>query len=445
MKERVKAKSNSKYFVVMIAILFGVNVSLGYLLVKQSRSSLISLMQTRMLEISNTAASMIDGDALERVTPQDEGTEDYRRIMETLTYFQDHTGLSYIYCIKDEGNKRFSFGLDPTVVDPGEFGSPIVYTDALYQASLGVATADQKFYEDAWGRFYSAYSPVFDSEGKVAGIIAVDFSADWYNRQLSTLTLTIVIAALISLLIGGTIVNIFIVRSERRIGAIHGQLNQMSDRLMKEIGSSAKDGEIKETKIDSARSIADLEKQILSMQSELQTQISQVHVRAYQDSLTGVKSKHAYLEAEKDVNEKLVQGSLKEFAVVVCDVNGLKKVNDTLGHQAGDVYIQNASKMICSIFSHSPVYRTGGDEFAVLLTGRDYKNRAAFMHELHRLSQQHIDSNEVVVSGGMSEFIPGQDLSVQMVFERADTAMYQEKTRLHARRASDARFRTEDA
>lgn len=145
----------------MIAFLLAVNVSLGYLLMSQAKKSIITLMQTRMLDISNTAAAMIDGDALERVTPADEGTQDYESIMRTLTYFQDNIDLKYIYCIRDMGDGKFSFGLDPTVEDPGEFGSPIVYTDALYKASQGTPAADDKYYEDAWGRFYSAYSPVF--------------------------------------------------------------------------------------------------------------------------------------------------------------------------------------------------------------------------------------------------------------------------------------------
>ncbi len=59
-------------------------------------------------------------------------------------------------------------------------------TDALYQASLGKPSVDKVPYEDSWGRFYSAYSPVFDSNGKVAGIVAVDFSADWYDKQIRT-------------------------------------------------------------------------------------------------------------------------------------------------------------------------------------------------------------------------------------------------------------------
>ena len=78
--------------------------------------------------------------------------------------------------------------------------------------------------------------------------------------------------------------------------------------------------------------------------------------------------------------------------MVVCDVNGLKKINDTLGHKAGDEYIRKAFEMICDIFQHSPVYRTGGDEFVVILTGRDYIIRKELVLALHDRSVEHIGS-----------------------------------------------------
>ena len=56
---------------------------------------------------------------------------------------------------------------------------------------------------------------------------------------------------------------------------------------------------------------------------------------AYRDSLAGVKSKHAYAEYESSLNREIEEGSLSEFAIVVCDVNNLKWVNDNLGHKAG--------------------------------------------------------------------------------------------------------------
>lgn len=188
MVERARPRHNSGYLLLVICFLLVVTISLGSLLVRQSKASIITLMQTRMLDIANTAAAMIDGDVLAHISPEDQGTDGYETIMKTLTYFQDNIDLKYIYHIRDMGDGTFSFGLDPTVDDPGEFGSPIVYTDALYKASKGTAAADEVPYHDAWGSFYSAYSPVLDSQGKVAGIIAVDFSAEWYNQQLATLT-----------------------------------------------------------------------------------------------------------------------------------------------------------------------------------------------------------------------------------------------------------------
>ena len=202
MRDRIRSKQRSKYVVLVILFLLIVTISLGYMLERQSRSSIITLMQTRMLDTANTAAAMINGDILESVTPEDKGTEGYESVMKTLTYFQDNVDLKYIYCIRDMGDGTFSFGLDPTVEDPGEFGSEIVYTDALSKASKGTASVDETPYKDAWGTFYSAYSPVYNSQGKVAGIIAVDFSAEWYNRQLTSLTRTTIIVAILSLLAG---------------------------------------------------------------------------------------------------------------------------------------------------------------------------------------------------------------------------------------------------
>ena len=430
MKDKARAKRNSKYLVLMVLFLLLVNISLGYLLVSQTKSSIAALMQTRMLDISNTAAAMIDGDALKAVTPADEGTEPYDAIMRTLGYFQDNIELKYIYCVRDMGDGTFTFGLDPTVDDPGEFGSPIVYTDALYRASQGTPSADEEYYEDAWGSFYSAYSPVYDSHGELAGIIAVDFSAEWYNQQLSSLTRRTVIVALLSLLIGGAIVVTIITKSERKIDSIHGQLNELASTLMQEMGSEAggteQDAAPRHPEDEDA-SIDALGKHIQSMQSELKTQIAQVHGHAYRDGLTGVKSKRAYLEAEKELDDRLSGGTLSELAIVVCDVNGLKSINDSLGHKAGDDYICMACKMVCDIFSHSPVYRIGGDEFTVLLTGRDYETRGALMQELHRRSFANIETREAIVSGGLAEYIPGQDHCVRDIFERADATMYKEK------------------
>ena len=148
---------------------------------------------------------------------------------------------------------------------------------------------------------------------------------------------------------------------------------------------------------------------------------------ALTDPLTGVKSKHAFILNQKQIDAYIQEGSADAFAVVVCDVNGLKVINDTLGHKAGDEYILSASSMICDIFQHSPVFRTGGDEFVVIMHGRDYLIRKELVLALHDRSVEHINTKEVVISGGLSDYQPGVDTSFHDVFERADSLMYEEK------------------
>ena len=165
-------------------------------------------------------------------------------------------------------------------------------------------------------------------------------------------------------------------------------------------------------------------------EEETRKELGAVKTMAYRDPLTGVKSKHAFVEKEEELDAAIDQRSIEYFAVIVFDVNGLKHVNDTLGHKAGDAYIKEASALICNTFDHSPVFRTGGDEFVALLNGRDYPNRTELLEGFDRQVEENIKEGKVVVSAGMSEFDPQTDNCFHTVFERADQLMYERKSRL---------------
>lgn len=120
---------------------------------------------------------------------------------------------------------------------------------------------------------------------------------------------------------------------------------------------------------------------------------------------------------EVNLNSRISAQEQSLFAIVACDVNGLKHVNDKQGHKAGDEYIRSAGRMRRSLFMHSPVFRTGVDEFAVILTGRDYENREAIMKALHERSVKNIGARRVVVSGGLAQYDPGQTPNCRAVFE----------------------------
>ena len=148
------------------------------------------------------------------------------------------------------------------------------------------------------------------------------------------------------------------------------------------------------------------------------------------DALTGVKSKLAFTNAEKDINTNIELNRQRPFAVAVCDVNGLKAINDTQGHKAGDEFIKQASTIVCNMFKHSPVYRVGGDEFVAILQGSDYREREALRSQFEENNRNNRDGGGIVIACGISEWDVIAEEPFEAVFERADAAMYENKKRL---------------
>lgn len=164
------------------------------------------------------------------------------------------------------------------------------------------------------------------------------------------------------------------------------------------------------------------------MAEETQSYISQINDMAYKDALTGVKNKASYI---KYVDE--LKGSNIDYAVVIIDINELKTANDTYGHDTGDILIIDSCRLICHVFIHSPVFRIGGDEFCVLLTGEDYNNRNQLFQNLrNRFDYKEFTTNgkmTIAAASGMAVF--GKDgISYNEVFKLADERMYKNKVEM---------------
>ena len=147
------------------------------------------------------------------------------------------------------------------------------------------------------------------------------------------------------------------------------------------------------------------------------------------DKLTGIKNKNAFTEFTDDLNNRIKSKDADfQFAIVMCDVNELKRINDTRGHSFGDEAIQRTSRLICNIYKHSPVFRIGGDEFAVLLTDSDYDERDQLIEELRLESYNNAHTRTgPTVACGMAVYNPENDRSFSDVFKRADKNMYENK------------------
>lgn len=168
-------------------------------------------------------------------------------------------------------------------------------------------------------------------------------------------------------------------------------------------------------------------------EAETERKLAQAQVQASTDALTGVKNKHAYLKAEEQLNDLIANHKAPPFAIAVMDVNDLKRVNDTDGHQAGDDYLRSACKIICEAFKHSPVFRVGGDEFAVIAQGSDYRHIEERLWDVSVHNEDAQRDGSVVIACGMARF--EDDDSVATVFDRADRHMYEDKSTLKGKKA----------
>ena len=154
--------------------------------------------------------------------------------------------------------------------------------------------------------------------------------------------------------------------------------------------------------------------------------------KASKDALTGVKNKHSFDEYKEQLQDKIEGENRPEIAVGVFDCNNLKKINDEHGHDKGNIYLITSCRLICSIFRHSPVFRIGGDEFAVVLQGQDYRNRDALLRRFEE-KQSEISSSAahpwetVSVAFGVAVYDPQTDYSVTDLIRRADQLMYENK------------------
>jgi diguanylate cyclase (GGDEF)-like protein len=151
----------------------------------------------------------------------------------------------------------------------------------------------------------------------------------------------------------------------------------------------------------------------------------------YLDALTGAKSKAAYDQHAGRLNRQIAEGTA-EFAILMVDLNNLKGINDSYGHEYGDVFIKGSSKLILMVFAHSPVYRVGGDEFVVVLEDIDYEWREQLMQDLENRFEKSQDPKReswerFSAAFGLAVYDSAVDPYLDSVYNRADQLMYEDK------------------
>ena len=166
--------------------------------------------------------------------------------------------------------------------------------------------------------------------------------------------------------------------------------------------------------------------------SNVKEHINELNNQVFEDALTEVKNKKAFGQACESLQNQTDANPMNKYAIGIFDCNKLKYINDHYGHDKGDIYLKTAAKAIGDAFMNCPLFRIGGDEFAVILSGSDYHNSNVFLHRFEELKAEINASAEnpweqINIAQGIAEYDMDNDSNVDDVIRRADKRMYENK------------------
>lgn len=386
---------------------------------------------------------------------QDKGLwEGYEKTRDGLNrYLKNMSAIKYLYIIAigDKGARQDMYLIDDDENPIYETGYYEEREPELYGMDASSAVEPTISVGD-WGWLCSAYAPVYDSQGKIVCSVGCDFGmADvMAERQRSLLYMILAAVAFTIVVVIGAVIYI-----NRIIIRPVNSLTAEMKKFRPAVSAGYDDAGVVKLEIRSRDEIEDLYEGIRSMQINIvdylndmdalqkdkdraekalksrEETIGQIRREVNRDALTSVGSKSAYIKEIENVNMAISSG-LKNFAIVMVDLNNLKEVNDRYGHSNGDLYIKGSCHLICEAFKHSPVYRIGGDEFIVLLRNVDFENRYAQIECLKNSYRKAMEKpgaqpwEKYSAAVGMAE-LSAEDRTVDLVFKRADKAMYENK------------------
>ena len=327
------------------------------------------------------------------------------------------------------------------------------YDSATVRELYDIMTGEDKivFLHDTtdWGSDYTGALSLKTSSGEPYALLAVDVDVS----EIRTLILVRTLELSAIIIVIGLLFNVmFLAWSVKNISdpiklleehAVAYACKSHGQRDIRELKFNAPD-------IHTDNEVEELSKAVTKMTEDIQNyvmdilaaeqQVALMSALANKDALTGIRNKTAYdnevikLEAELKANPDM------EFGIGVVDLNFLKKVNDTYGHEKGNFAIIKLCELICHTYTHSPVFRIGGDEFVIILKGRDLKECEELKKEFFtKLGEMDVDSTlmpweKVSAALGYAFYDKMVDNEVMDVFKRADEEMYECKRGMKADR-----------
>ena len=452
-KQWYKNMDAAFFLVVCIVMVVAIGV-VGILLTWRSVSDLKKAIWDNMESVATTAATLVDGEEVKLITEADaptldeetgsriaNGSERYTKIEQILNkikHSQKDMYIPYIYITRLEDGHQV-FIVDPDIDAPAEYGEEVVYTPSQPLAWAGEAAVDDEPYTDEWGTYYTAWSPIKDAAGNVVGLVGVDFESSRITDGLRYSMIMIIGSTAILLVFSIFFFVLYSVRVRKRSQKLSDEIAGLSNNL-KTVFDEIEGIEQTESSEEEAEAPSDpdflnyVHNKTLDMTKRLREHTAYMEQQANVDFMTHTGNTRAY-SAEKNARQAEIDGGTADFAVAIFDVNWLKKVNDSLGHECGDILIKSAAEAIKHTFMADPIYRIGGDEFAVIIPGAT----AASMNlqfqmldlEIDKINQTLEAPMKLAIARGYSIYDKTVDKAYRDVFVRADKDMYANKEAYH--------------
>ena len=336
--------------------------------------SMIEDLQNRATNIHDYVETCLDTETFERLnTMEDASTALYRAAHDQLANIRGATGVRYLYTAKLNDRGEFIYLVDGLPEGSGDFRDvgdliePECIPD-LQRAMTGEVVLPQSINSTTWGHVFISYFPMH-ADGKVVGALGMEFDAEMqYGAYLRMAVTTPLVILLFCLLASGAAFVLF---------------KRISNPTYRDLANT--------------------------------------------DFLTGFKNRNSF---EVDIHNLDRNADRSGVALFSADLDGLKTVNDTLGHGAGDDYIRRGGRLLQELAGPEGVlYRIGGDEFVVVLRGWE---EAALEELLGRLLKAAGEENRqgpvpFSISAGYARFDPAQDGSLFDTLRRSDAQMYLRK------------------
>ena len=459
----------------MFSILFVLMISLalaaaGFMIY---RSDMIKRYQNYAGDAIDFIARCIDGDDLEECINTGKTSEQYLTLQLLANDFKETHDLEFIYIIKPLKKDPPDNMMDvftawtswEKAYESDELTDLGNLTGDLYPADVAKQYMDRMDHDETvtyfrndtdFGKIYTAIRPLFNSKGEPFAVICGDILIDDISAAAYRY---ILIAGCIAALFGILMllaINLWfeqrivgpIARLEASAGAFEEKCHNRADvfELTMDAPNIHTGDEIEglsDAIISMVEDVRDYAADLLEKESQIsgmKAYVDKMDVLAYRDSLTGAGNKAAYEKTARLLDRDILAGS-GEFAVVMADLNYLKKINDNYGHDKGNEYIRKMYSLISQVFKESPIFRIGGDEFLVIAQNEEMKNCEKHIKKIRENMNKLMQDESlkpwerVSTAIGYALYEADKDDSTDSVFKRADAAMYENKRSMHAERA----------